>query len=380
MAPTRDSALYARAAQGVQALHPYEPGMPIEELERQLHVKDVIKMASNENPLGAGPKVVAALRDYLQRGDLALYPDGGGFRLKHKLAALWHIEAERITLGNGSSDILEFVARVFLRPGRAALFSQYAFAVYPLATTAQSAPAIVVPALPPDHAEMPYGHDLDGFAARLDASVGAVFLANPNNPTGTWLPPSAIEAFLERVPPDVPVVLDQAYAEFQDPALQVDARPWLDRFPNLVVARTFSKAYGLAGLRVGYGLSSPAMADLMNRIRPPFNVNALALLAAEAALDDHEHVARSVRLNRDERNALRSALEGMKLRVLPSQANFLTIDFGRDSAPIHRRLLEAGIILRPMSSYGMPHFLRATVGTSDQNARLIAALRSILDG
>lgn len=372
--------MYARAADGVRALRPYEPGMPIEELERQLNVKDVIKMASNENPLGASPKVVEAVRRELTRGDLARYPDGGGFRLKHKLAAFWNIEPERITLGNGSSDILEFVARIFLRPDHAAMFSQYAFAVYPLATTAQSAPASVVPALPPGHAQMPYGHDLDGFAARLDANVGAIFLANPNNPTGTWLPASAVEQFLQKVPPHVPVVLDQAYAEYQDAALQVDARPLLDRFPNLVVARTFSKAYGLAGLRVGYGLSSPAMADLMNRIRPPFNVNALALLAAEVALDDEEHVARSVQLNRSERDALRKDLEGMGLRVLPSQANFLTIDFGRDSAPVHRRLLEAGIILRPMASYGMPHFLRATVGTAGQNARLVAAFKSVLDG
>lgn len=373
------TALFERASAGVRGLKAYEPGMPIEELQRELAIDDVIKLASNENPLGPSPRVVKAIADSVAHDDLGLYPDGGGFRLKRRIAEFWDIDTSRITLGNGSSDILDFMAHIFLAPGgRAALFSQYAFAVYPIATQAEGGRAAVAPARPLDDAVMPYGHDLQAFAAALDDDVALVFIANPNNPTGTWLPPADIEAFLARVPVHIPVVLDEAYSEYQDAELHVDSRRLLDRFPNLVVTRTFSKVYGLASLRVGYGLSSPELADLMNRIRPPFNVNSLGLLAAEVALDDPEHVRRSALLNRTERARLQRALAALGLRCLPSQANFVCIDFGRDSAPIHRGLLEAGVIVRPMASYGMPHFLRVTVGTQAQNTRFLAALDKVL--
>jgi len=367
-----------RALPGVLALEPYTPGMPIEELQRRLGVAHAIKLASNENPLGPSPKVKAALAEHAANGNIALYPDGGGFRLKKKLAEFHGIEPERITLGNGSNDIIEFIARVFLGPGRKALFSDYCFAVYPLAALAQNAESVVAPALPPDHPEMPYGHDLDAFERLLADDISVVMLANPNNPTGTWLPPARLEQFIARVPASTLVVLDEAYIEYLDPTYKPDSRNWLERYPNLVITRTFSKAYGLAGLRAGYALSHPTVADLLNRVRQPFNLNMLALLAAEYALGDQAHVAESVALNAREMARLNAELSALGLRTLPSQANFLTIDFGRDAAPIHKGLLERGVIVRPMGSYGMPTFLRVSIGTEAENSRFLEVLKEVL--
>jgi histidinol-phosphate aminotransferase len=379
-APAVNADLTRNAARGVLGLEAYSPGMPVEELQRRLGIADVIKLASNENPLGLGPRVRAALAEAVAGTDLALYPDGSGFRLKQKLAKLHDIAPERITLGNGSNDIIELLGRVFLGDGRAALYSAHAFAVYDIVTRAQSARAVVVPARAATDAQ-PYGHDLAAFAQALKANpdVSLVFIANPNNPTGTWLDAADIEAFLAQVPPQVIVGLDEAYWEYMDPALRGDARAWLDRYPNLVVFRTFSKAYGLAGLRVGYALSSAPLADLLNRVRQPFNNNSLALLAAEIALDDADYVRESVALNTRERARLAQALQAMGLTVLPSQANFLAIGFGRPAAPIHQGLLEQGVIVRPVASYALPTFLRVSVGTESQNDRFLHALRTVLD-
>ncbi len=373
---TKAPAFLRNAHEGVRKLAPYEPGMPIEELQRRLGVADAVKLASNENPLGISPKVRAAL-ERAPPGALERYPDGSGYRLKRKLAELHRIEPERITLGNGSNDILEFVARVFLGPGRAAMFSKHAFAVYPIATQAQGAEAVVVPALPAAAAQ-PYGHDLDGFARALRPDVAVIFIANPNNPTGTWLEPAALERYIASVPAQVVVVLDEAYWHYQDPATRPDARAWLERFPNLVVARTFSKIYGMASLRVGYALSHPGVADLMNRVRQPFNNNSLALLAGEVALEDDEFVQRSVALNATQRARLERELRGLGLTVLPSQANFLAVGFGRDAAPVHQGLLERGVIVRPMKSYDLAQFLRVTVGTEAENTRFLTALKAVL--
>jgi histidinol-phosphate aminotransferase len=373
-------ALYRNALPGVLSLHAYTPGMPIDELQRRLGLADVVKLASNENPLGPSPKVTAALNEATAHQNLGLYPDGSGYRLKAKIAAYHGIEPDRITLGNGSNDILEFLARIYAGPGRAVMFSDYAFAVYPLATQAQNAEAVVVPAYPADHPTMPYGHDLAAFTRVLKTrpDVSLVFIANPNNPTGTWNTPQEIEAFLDTVPEHVIVALDEAYFDYQDVELRSNARIWLDRYPNLLVCRTFSKVYGIAGLRAGYALSHAKVADLLNRVRQPFNNNSLALLAAEMALADQEHVRKSVELNARERLRLRVALEQLGLKVLPSQANFLTIDFGRDAAPIHQGLLERGVIVRPMGSYGLPTFLRVSLGTERQDDRFLAALREVL--
>ena len=374
------SALTQNATPGVLSLEPYKPGMPLDELQRQLGITDAIKLASNENPLGPSPKVKAALAEAIANNDLALYPDGGGFKLKAAVAKMHGIDASRVTLGNGSNDMLEFLGRIYLGPGRASMFSQHAFAVYPIVTQSQSAEAVIVPALPRSHPTMPLGHDLAGFRKLWRDDISIVFIANPNNPTGTWLPAAEIEAFLDFVPKHVVVVLDEAYWEYLDAALRGDVRGWLDKYPNLVVTHTFSKTYGLASLRAGYALSSPEVADLMNRVRQPFNNNSLALLAAEVALADQEHVRKSVALNNGERDRLEAALKQMGLSWLPSQANFLAIDFGRDAAPIHQALLQKGIIVRPTASYEMPNFLRITIGTPAQNDRLLKALGEILAG
>ena len=364
------------AARGVLGLKPYEPGMPIEELQRKLGVANAVKLASNENPLGASPKVRQALVAAAD-SDLARYPDGSGFRLKQRLAALHGVDPSWITLGNGSNDILEFVARVWLGPGRAAMFSDHAFAVYPIVTQAQSAAAVIVPALGAETA-MPFGHDLDGFRRALRDDIAVIFVANPNNPTGTWLSPDALSDFIAAVPASTIVVLDEAYWDYMDPELRVDSEALLRAHPNLVVTRTFSKAYGLASLRIGYGLSHPEVADLLNRVRQPFNNNALALLAAEAALDDPDFVAETVRLCKAEIARLTPELERRSLRVLPSQANFITEDFGRDAAPIHQGLLERGVIVRPTASYRMPTCLRVSLGTVAENDRFLAALDEVL--
>ncbi|MDR3418052.1 MAG: histidinol-phosphate transaminase [Nevskia sp.] len=364
------------AAPGVLELRPYEPGMPVEELQRRLGVANAIKLASNENPLGASPKVRQALAQAAQ-GNLALYPDDGGFRLKAKLAALHGVGPESITLCNGSNTLLDLVARVFLGDGRAAMYSEYAFAVYPLVTLAQNAEAIVVPALPPDSA-MPYGDDVDGFVRMLRPDVAVIFIASPNNPTGTWVEAAEFERFMARVPAHTIVVLDEAYHAFQDPALRIASGRLMRSYPNLMITRTFSKAHGLAALRVGYGVAHPRVTDLLHRVRQPFNNGTLALLAAELALDDTDHVARTVELNTRERARVAAALQAMGLRTLPSQANFLAIDFGRSSAPIHQALLEQGVIVRPMGSYHLPNFLRVSIGTESENDRFLGALRQAL--
>lgn len=363
---------------GIEALSPYEPGKPIEDLERELGLTGAIKLASNENPRGAAPSARRVLAEW--SGDLGRYPDGNGHALKTRLAAMHDIDPARITLGNGSNDLLDLAGRLFLGPGRAAVFARHAFAVYPIVTRAANAEPIETPALPPDHAEMPYGHDLDAFTEALsgNADVRVVYIANPNNPTGTWLEPAAIEAFLERTPGDILVVLDEAYREYQDPARRPDSRAWLERFDNLLVTRTFSKVYGLAGLRVGYGLSSEALSDRLNRVRQPFNVNMLAQACALAALEDSDFVAESVALNAEQRAILAGELQARDLSVLPSQANFLTFGCGPEAASIYQALLRKGVILRSLAGYGLPEHLRVTVGTPDENRRFLAALDTVL--
>lgn len=375
------STLLEHVNPGIEALSPYEPGKPVEDLERELGLSGAIKLASNENPRGAAPSARRVLAEW--SGDLGRYPDGNGHALKARLAAIHDIEPARITLGNGSNDVLDLAARVFLGPGRAALFARHAFAVYPIVTRGTNAEPREAPALPPDHPEMPYGHDLDAFTAALSGEDGGdvrvIFIASPNNPTGTWLAPDVLEAFLERTPDDVLVVLDEAYREYLDPPRRPDSRAWLERFGNLVVTRTFSKIYGLAGLRVGYALSSAAVADRFNRVRQPFNVNLLGQACALAALDDTGFVAESAALNAEQRALLAGELDGRGLPPLPSQANFVTFDCGREAAPIYEALLREGVIVRSLAGYGLPGHLRVTVGMPDENRRFLAALDAVLD-
>lgn len=363
------------ATPGVQGLRPYEPGKPLSELEREYGVRDAIKLASNENPLGPSPAAVEAVRGVV--GDIARYPDGTGFDLKRAIANRYGVDMGGITLGNGSNDVLEIIARAFLLPGLEAVFSQHAFAVYPIVTQAVGASARVTRAH--DGSRGPrYGHDLEAMRAAITANTRLVFIANPNNPTGTWLKRDELEAFLRDVPREVVVVLDEAYVEYVAEADYPDSIPWLARFPNLVVTRTFSKAYGLAGLRVGFALSHAEVADVLNRVRQPFNVNLLALTAAAAALGDRAHLEASHRLNQQGMQQWIEAVGDLGLDYIPSVGNFLCVDVSRPAAPVYEALLREGVIVRPVANYGLPNHLRITLGLAQENRRAVTALRKVL--
>ncbi len=364
------------AAPGVRTLQPYQPGKPESELRREYGLSDIVKLASNENPLGPSPRALTAIRDALN--GLARYPDGNGFELKAALSAKLGLSTATLTLGNGSNDVLELAARAFLTPEHEAVFSEHAFAVYPIVTQAIGATARVAKANPPGHA-MPYGHDPAALLALINDRTRVVLVANPNNPTGTWLKTAELEAFLEAVPERVIVVVDEAYFEYVEAEADCpNALCWLDRFPNLIVTRTFSKAHGLAGLRVGYAISHPQVADLLNRVREPFNVNSLALAAAAAALDDFGHLERSRAVNRAGMKQLRDACRHLGLNWLPSVGNFLCVDVDRPGREVFLELLKRGVITRPVDNYGLPRFLRISIGTETENARLIEALAEVL--
>ncbi|WP_018869441.1 histidinol-phosphate transaminase [Thioalkalivibrio sp. ALgr3] len=365
-----------RAVSGVQGLQPYQPGKPVSELERELGISEAVKLASNENPLGPSPRAVEAARGVL--GEAHVYPDGNAFELKAALAARHGVDPAQITLGNGSNEVLELIARTWLAPGRASVFSAHAFAVYPLVTQATGAEARVVPAVSADDARQPFGHDLDAMRARVDDDAAVVFVANPNNPTGTWVDAQALEAFVAAMPPQTVVVIDEAYAEYVEEDGYPDATRWLDRYPNVVVTRTFSKIQGLAGLRLGYAVSSAPVADMLNRVRQPFNVNAVAQAAGLAALEDSDHIRHSVAVNREGLVQLDRELRAMGLRVIPSVGNFITFDTGTDVNAVHDRLQRRGVIARPVENYGLPGHLRVTVSTAEDNERFLAALREAL--
>jgi histidinol-phosphate aminotransferase len=352
----------------VRAISPYQPGKPITELAREMGipVEKIVKLASNENPLGMSPKARKAVEAAI--GGIERYPDQ--FDLIRAVAERAGVAQNQVVLGNGSNDVLDLIARVFLAPGRSAVFAQYAFAVYPLATLSTGAELISTPA-------KNYGHDLDAMLAAIRPDTRIIWIANPNNPTGTFLPYPELRAFLEAVPPDVVVVLDEAYNEYLPPAERVDTSGWIKDFPNLVVLRTFSKIFGLAGLRVGYALASVAVADLMNRIRQPFNVNNLALAAAVAALDDHLFVAESYELNRRGMEQLVAGLKRLGLEHIPSHGNFVTFKIA-DAAVINQKLLKQGVIVRPIGGYGLPDWLRVTIGSEPENARFLEALEKAL--
>ncbi len=363
------------AAPGVRRLSPYVPGKPPEQLERELGIRDSIKLASNENPLGPGKGAMAALASAI--GSVGLYPDGSGHVLRARIAARHGLGIEQVTLGNGSNDILVLLAGTFLTPEFEAVYAQYAFAVYPIAVQAASAGARVAKANPPDHA-MPLGHDPATILAAVGPRTRVVFIANPNNPTGTWMGAHELDVLLRAIPQDVIVVLDEAYHEYSAAVGVPDGTQWLARHPNLVVTRTFSKAFGLAGLRIGYALSDPDIADLLNRVRQPFNVSVAGLAAAAAALEDQAHLDATLALNRQELGRLRDGLTALGLKVLPSAANFVLCDVGRPAASLNDALLRRGVIVRPLLNYGLPDHLRITTGTAAQNERALAAIAAAL--
>ncbi|NVK39947.1 MAG: histidinol-phosphate transaminase [Oceanospirillaceae bacterium] len=359
----------ARATPGVQGLQPYVPGKPADELERELGLSQVVKLASNENPFGPSPLALAAAQRALSQ--LHLYPDASGYRLKQALQKHYALAPEQLTLGNGSNDVLELMARAFLRPGDEVIYSQYAFLVYPIVTRASGASAVVTPA-------RDWGHDLDAMLAAVTDRTRLVFIANPNNPTGTWLSEAALTTFLDALPPQVIVVLDEAYTEFvRDPGFP-NGLELLSRYRNLVVTRTFSKAFGLAGLRVGFAAADPQITDLLNRVRQPFNVGVPALAAAEAVLDDKEYLARSVANNSAGMVQLEDGFRRLGLDFIASAGNFIAVDCGRPAGPLYQSLLEGGVILRPVANYGMPDHLRVTIGLESENQRCLEALAEVL--
>jgi histidinol-phosphate aminotransferase len=354
----------------IRGIAPYQPGKPISELAREMGLEEagIIKLASNESPLGVSPLARRALEQCL--AGLSRYPDGNGFELKDALSRRHGVAAECIVLGNGSNDVLEMAGRALLAPGLEAIYSQHAFAVYPLVVQGVGATGIEVPA-------RDYGHDLAAMRRALTPRARVVFIANPNNPTGTLVPARELEAFIAALPREVLVVLDEAYNEYLAPAVRSDSIAWLKRFPNLVVTRTFSKVYGLAGLRVGYAFAAPGVADLMNRVRQPFNVNSMALAAATAALGDTDFVRQSYECNRAGMQQLTQGLERLHLEYIPSHGNFVSFRVG-DGMGVFQKLLRAGVIVRPIASYGMPEHLRVTVGLESENTRFLAALAKAL--
>jgi histidinol-phosphate aminotransferase len=356
----------------IRAISAYQPGKPITQLAREmgLPVESIVKLASNENPLGMSPKAKEAAIAALAGGER--YPDQ--FSLTATLAARHGVAAGQVVLGNGSNDVLDLIARVFLDSGRSAVYSQYAFAVYPIATLSVGGENIVVPA-------KAFAHDLDAMLAAIRPDTHVVWIANPNNPTGTLLSAQALRAFLAKVPAHVIVVLDEAYSEYLAPEDRYDATAWVQEFPNLVVLRTFSKIYGMAGLRIGYGIATAPIADLMNRVRQPFNCNDLALAAAEAALSDVEFVEQSHQLNRQGMAQIIAGFAQKGLEYIPSHGNFITFKAGKDkeaTAAVNQNLLRQGVIVRPLVGYAMPEWLRVTIGTAKENERFLAALEQAL--
>ncbi len=358
------------APQYIRDIAPYQPGKPISEVARELGLDEasIVKLASNENPLGVSPKALDAMAKMLPQ--LALYPDGSGYELKAAIAKKFAVSHDAIVLGNGSNDILEFAARTFLTPGDTAVYSQHAFAVYPLAVKAVGGVGIEVPA-------KNFGHDLDAMVAAIRPNTKLMFVANPNNPTGTFIPAEVLRAALMRVPAHVLIVLDEAYTEFMSPELRVDSASWLTSLPNLIISRSFSKAYGLAGLRVGYGLAHTDVVAMMNRVRQPFNVNQMALTAATAALGDDEFLARSFDVNQRGMAQLLAGFQAAGLTHIPSFGNFVCVKVG-DGAAVFQKLLKQGVIVRPVASYGMPTYLRISIGTERENALFLAALKVAL--
>ena len=358
----------------VRAIAPYQGGKPISEVAREFGLDEasIVKLASNENPLGVPASAKAAMQQVLD--ELARYPDSNGFDLKSALTKKFGVPADWLTLGNGSNDILELAARALVQPGESVVYSQYSFAVYPLATQAIGARAIVVPA-------KNFGHDLDAMAAAIAPDTKLVFIANPNNPTGTFIDGAQIAAFMKKVPAQVVVVLDEAYTEYLPTDKRYDALGWVREYPNLIVSRTFSKAYGLAGLRVGFGIAQPALTDLLNRIRQPFNVNSLAQAAAVAALGDDAYLQKSSAVNAEGYAQLTSAFAQMGIEYVPSFGNFVLFRAGSDDgagARVNLALLKKGIIVRPVGNYGLPQWLRVSIGLPQENAAFLEALKVVL--
>jgi len=359
------------ANRATSALRAYDPGHDLPSLRKRFGA-DIAELGSNENPLGPSPLAIEAMRNAL--GETFRYPDPRGLALKNALGAKLGVGVDRIALGNGSHELLIQIAQCFVDATRSVVFSEFGFAVFPIATAAAGAIALRVPALARTHATAPFGHDLDAMAAAVRADTRLLYVANPNNPTGSWFDDAALDRFVARIPRDVLVVVDEAYAEYVDAPGLSSALRLADRHPNLIVTRTFSKAYGLAGLRVGYLIAHPGVVAVIERLRESFNVNNVALAAAEASLGDAAHLAKAIAFNRAEREWLAGALTQRGYRVLPSQTNFLMVDLGRPAGDFEKHLFERGVIVRPMGGYGLADTVRISIGSRAENQRLLDAL------
>jgi histidinol-phosphate aminotransferase len=353
----------------ILGIAPYEPGKPIEELEREIGVHDAIKLASNENPLPPSERVQKAITAAL--GSLNRYPDGSGFYLRQALAKKHDFTQDQVFVGNGSNELIELAVRTFLKPGDEAIVPHPSFVVYPMIV--QAAGGIRVMVMLKD-----YRLDLEAMARAITPMTKMVFVANPNNPTATMVTADEVEAFMARVPERTIVVFDEAYIEFAMGPDFPDALDYVKQGRKVIVLRTFSKAASLAGLRVGYGIADADAVSLMNRIRQPFNVNSLAQVAALAALDDESHVLECVRMIEAGRHYLYDEFNNLGVKFVPSRANFILVDVGRSASDIYQRLLKEGVIVRPMTPFGMESALRVTVGTPQENRRLVKALKTVL--
>lgn len=357
----------ALANRYIAELTPYQPGKPIEEVERELGIS-AIKLASNENPLGASPAAIAAAMNALKKTHF--YPDGSCFELKVALAKFLKILPEQLTLGNGSENVLELIVKTYLDCNDTAVISKYAFLTIPLLIKSHGAKAIVVPA-------KNYGHDIEAMVAAIQDTTRIIFVVNPNNPTGTYTTDADLRFLLKAVPPHILIVIDEAYCEYIAAEDYPDTLALLSQHPNLIITRTFSKAYGLAAMRLGFAVSSPDIADMLNRARLPFNVNTIAEMTARAALLDQQHITRSVELNKLGMKQLKIGLDKLKMKYIPSLGNFITIDVERNAVEVYQQLLHQGVIVRPLGAYDMPTFIRVTIGTSEQNKLFLQALNRV---
>lgn len=364
-----------KAIDAIQALNPYQPGKPVAELERELGISSAIKLASNENPWGCSHIALAAVKKTLN--EISLYPDANAYYLKQALANKFNLSTQQLTIGNGSNDILDLLARTFLSVGDEAIYSQYAFLVYPLIVQSVGATARVAKAFAADNAQA-YGHDLAAMLALVSAKTKIIFLANPNNPTGTWFDKKALDSFIKQVPASIVIVLDQAYCEYVNEVAYPNGLDYLTDHENVVVTRTFSKIYGLASLRIGYAISHERICDMLNRVRQPFNGNALGLSAAQASLSDAAFVAKCQQNNMLALNDFTAYLTSKGLGYIPSIANFITVNFASHANAIYHKLLTQGVIVRPVSNYGLHQFLRISMGTKAEMERLKSALNLAL--
>ena len=351
----------------VSELTPYQPGKPIAELERELGITSSIKLASNENPLGASQQAIQAASIALR--DMHIYPDGACYELKQLLSPFLSVATNQLTIGNGSENILEMIIKSYLQSGDHAVISQYAFLTIPILIKSYGGIAKVVPA-------KSWGHDIPEMIKSIDDKTRIIFVVNPNNPTGTYTNLNDFELLMKQVPPHVVVVIDEAYSEYISASDYPNAINYLSTYSNLIICRTFSKAYGLASLRLGYAVSSPEITDILNRSRLPFNVNSVAVKAGCAALLDQAHVQQSVLLNNEGMEYLTAQLREVGYDFIPSLGNFITINVGV-GLEIYQKLLHHGVIVRPLTAYGMPQHIRVTVGTPEQNKRFISALKMV---